>query len=64
LFEFGGQPLTRILATLNLPATLVHSEYQDPHRNQFEFVRLDVSDVFSNVEAKLIAELQVKPEFV
>ncbi|HSK72860.1 MAG TPA: hypothetical protein VK892_14255 [Pyrinomonadaceae bacterium] len=71
LFEFQGQPLKKMIATLDLSATLVHSENQhienddlyDP-KSRFEFVEIVVkSDVFSNVEAKLVGEELVKPKY-
>ena len=57
LFEFQGQPINKMLATLDLSATLVHSEQQDLGSNKFEFIEITVAEgMFSNLEAKLLGE--------
>lgn len=62
LFEFQGQPLTKMLATLDLSATLVWSENEDLQSGIYEFLEIAVnSDLFSNVEAKLVSEILAKP---
>ena len=70
LFEFQGQPIKKMLVTLDLSAILVHSEYEsianeDPNDPQsfYEFVEIAViADKFSNVEAKLVSEVLAKSE--
>jgi hypothetical protein len=70
LFEFQGQPIKKMLATLSLSATLVHSEYQsitnnDPNDSNsfYEFIEIAIkSDKFSNVEAKLVSEILARPD--
>jgi hypothetical protein len=76
LFEFYGQPLNKMLVTLDLSATLVHSDYEkykdagdpsDPNTYNdptsfYEFVEIKViTDQFSNLEAKLVGEVLMKP---
>jgi hypothetical protein len=69
LFEFQGQPIKKMIATLDLSATLVHSEYQNIVNNDpndpnsfYEFVELAVkTDQFSNVEARLVGEVMTRP---
>ena len=69
LFEFQGQPMKKMLVSLDLSATLVHSEYQtiangDPNdpNSVYEFVEISViTDKFSNVEARLAGEILVRP---
>jgi len=54
LFEFQGQPISKMIATLDLSATLVCSEQQNVSANRFEFIEIMVADgIFSNVEARL-----------
>jgi hypothetical protein len=61
LFEFQGQPLTKMLATLDLSATLVHSQQQDLQTSMYEFIEIQVlSNTFSNFEAKLVSEILMK----
>ena len=61
LFEFQGQPINRMLATLDLSATMVHSEQQNAGIGKFEFMKIAVADdVFTNVEARLAGELLIK----
>lgn len=76
LFEFQGQPLNKMLVTLDLSATLVHSDYEkykdagdpsDPKTYNdptsfYEFVEIKVvTDQFSNFEAKLVGEALTRP---
>jgi hypothetical protein len=69
LFEFQGQPIKKMLVSLDLSATLVHSEYQtiansDPNdpNSLYEFVEISVlTDKFSNIEARVIGETLVRP---
>jgi hypothetical protein len=70
LFECQGQPIKKMIATLNFSATLVHSEYQsiannDPNdpNSLYEFVEIAVkTDQFSNLEAKLVSDVLAKPK--
>jgi len=62
LFEFQGQPINRMIATLDLSATLVNSEQQNVSANRFEFIAITVADgIFSNVEARLAGEELMRP---
>lgn len=62
LFESQGQPLKKMIVTLDLSATLVHSENEDLQRGLYESVGISVSGSnFSNVEAKLVGEVLLKP---
>ena len=69
LFEFQGQQIKKIIVSLDLPVTLVHSGYQtiansDPYdpNSLYEFVGISVlTDKFSNFEARLIGETLVRP---
>ena len=68
LFEFQGQPIKKMLVTLDLSATLVHSEYEHFENNNpndpksfYEFVEIAIkSDKFSKVEAKLKADILLR----
>jgi len=63
LFEFQGQPLTKMLATLDLSATLVQSENENPSSNIYEFIEIEVvNSTFSAFEAKLVSEILTKPK--
>lgn len=74
LFEFQGQPIKKMLVTLDLSATLVHSDYakfmnNDPNdpicftdpNSFYEFVEITVrTDKLKIVEAKLNGEVLTK----
>jgi hypothetical protein len=70
LFEFPGQPIKKMRVTLDLSATLVHSEYERIANNNpndlnsvYEFIELSVkSKRFSIVEAKLVCEVLARPD--
>ena len=68
LFEFQGQPIKKMLVTLDISATLVHSEYEtiasnnpnDP-KSFYEFIEITVNtDQLSNFEAKLKADILLR----
>lgn len=61
LFESQGQPLNKMIATVDLSATLVPSENDDTATGKYEFIEIAVKDnVFTNVEARLVGEILVK----
>lgn len=63
LFEADGQPLRKMLVTLNLSATLVFSENQKVEQNStdFEFAGLQINyDGFELFEARMEVEESIK----
>jgi hypothetical protein len=61
LFEFQGQPLKKMLVTLDLTATLVHSDNENLQGDKYEFIEITVrNDLFSNVEGKLVGEILLR----
>ncbi|WP_019142905.1 hypothetical protein [Noviherbaspirillum massiliense] len=71
LFEPQGTPLRKMLVTLELSATLVHSDYErivnndpDDAGSLYEFIEIDVmTNKFTNLEARLVAEVMIRPQF-
>ncbi len=61
LFEFQGQPIKKMLATLDLSAVLVQSEAEDIANDKYESIEIKVvNNNFKNFEAKLISEVLLK----
>jgi len=65
IFEVPGQPIRKLLATLRLPATLVHSDNMkivggdpDDPNSVYEFIEIAVrTDKFATLEAKVQGEI-------
>lgn len=62
LFEAQGQPLKKMIVTLELSATLVHSDNENLQRDRYEFVEISVrGGNFSNFEARLVGDEVLRP---
>ncbi len=61
LSETPGPSITRVMATLDLNAILVHSEREVSVNNKFEFVQLNLfSSLFARFEAKVSGDILIR----